>query len=109
VLARKGRIDPALTSFRTALDRDATHLAARYELAMTLWTASRREEALAEMTAVVTADPAHGAAHERLAVWNYYAGNREAARLHLAEAERLGQPVPAQLAGLLDRADTSAP
>jgi tetratricopeptide (TPR) repeat protein len=109
VLKRKGRLEPALAAFRTAVHLDGENPATHYELALALWNAGRREEAVAAMQTVLGLDGEHARAHERLAVWSYYAGDLAAARQHLAEAERLGAEVPAQLAGLIERGASGSP
>ncbi len=101
VLERKGKLEPALASFRTAVDRDGRDLEARYELATALWTASRQAEAVAQMQSLLSLKDDYGPAHERLAVWSYYRGEHDAAWRHLHRAQELGNPVPAQLAALL--------
>lgn len=101
VLKRKGKLEPALASFRTAVDRDGRDLDARYELATALWTASRQDEAVEEMKSLLDLKDDYGPAHERLAVWSYYRGDHDAAWRHLHRAQTLGHPVPAQLMTLL--------
>jgi len=103
MLERKGKTDSAIAAFRTAVDRDTDNLDFRYELAMSLWTASRQEDAIEEMNAVLLADEEYARAHERLAVWSYYTGDHDAAWHHLHRAEALGEEVPAQLVALLEQ------
>jgi hypothetical protein len=55
------------------------------------------------MNLLLVMDDLHAGAHERLAVWHYYTGDHEAAWRHLHRAEELGQPVPGQLASLLEQ------
>jgi len=102
-LERKGKQESAIAAFRTAVDRDADNLDFRYQLATSLWTASRQGEAIEEMNAVLAADEDHAGAHERLAVWSYYTGDHDAAWRHLHRAEALGKEVPAQLVALLEQ------
>ena len=103
LLTRKGKHEQAIVSFRTALDRDASHLDARYRLAMALWSASRQYEAIDEMNRLLAEDDSHARAHERLAVWHYFTGDFASAWYHLHRAEDLGQQVPGQLAALLSQ------
>jgi tetratricopeptide (TPR) repeat protein len=103
VLARKGKDEEAIVAFRTAVDRDPEHLDARYRLANSLWAVSRQEDAIHEMNLLVTIDDLHARAHERLAVWQYYTGDYDAAWRHLHRAEELGQAVPGQLVPLLEK------
>jgi len=103
LLTRKGKHEKAIVSFRTALDRDASHLDARYRLAMALWSASRQYDAIDEMNRLLTEDDSHARAHERLAVWHYFTGDFASAWHHLHRAEDLGQQVPGQLAVLLSQ------
>jgi tetratricopeptide (TPR) repeat protein len=103
VLRRKGELEHAIAAFRTALDRDENDLDARYELATTLWAATRQAEAIASMNELLALDEDHPRAHERLAVWSYYVGDDTAAWSHLERARELGEAVPAQLVPLLEQ------
>ena len=101
-LSRTGKLEYAEAAFRTAIEADAEHPAARYRLSMTLWATSRFDEAMAEMTAL-TDDGDYSEAHERLAVWSYYVGDHAEAWRHVHRARALGQDVPAQLIPLLQQ------
>ena len=103
VARRKGKLNESLAAFRTALDRGGDHQGARFELAMTLWNDAQHDAAIAQMNRVLLAEDEHPNAHERLAVWSYYVGEHETAWEHLHRAQDLGQPVPAQLVGLLEK------
>lgn len=101
-LQRKGKLDLAIASLRTAVDLDAESNAARYELAMALWASGKRQEAIDEMNALLAVNEDHAEAHGRLAIWSYYTGNPDDAWRHLHRADALGQDLPAQFVRLLE-------
>lgn len=101
-LRNKGKDREALAAFRTAVTLDPEFVEARYHLAATLARLGRHAEAIDEMLVVVDLDPTRGDAHERLAIWSYYAGDRDAARRHADAAENLGRTLPPQFVALLE-------
>jgi tetratricopeptide (TPR) repeat protein len=100
-LLRRGDLERAERSFRTAIDHEPANVGARYELAMTLWAAGRQHEAIDGMRDALAFEETFGPAHERLAVWSYYTGDYEAAWRHVDRSEELGLEIPPQLLALL--------
>ncbi|MFS8778228.1 tetratricopeptide repeat protein [Synechococcus sp. W70.1] len=58
-----GDFPAAIQAFRRAVAEDPTHTEARYKLAWVLGVSGYLDPALAELEAVVAADPGHAAAH----------------------------------------------
>jgi tetratricopeptide (TPR) repeat protein len=58
-----GDFPAAIQAFRRAVAEDPTHTEARYKLAWVLGVSGYLDPALAELEAVVAADPGHVAAH----------------------------------------------
>ncbi len=98
----KGGPKLAIPCFRTVIDMAPEHIGARVALANALAWETRREEAIAEMQAVLELDPGHGPAHERLAVWYYYVGNNAMAWQHVHAARQMDQPLAPQFIKLLE-------
>lgn len=96
-----GRVDEALAAYATALDLDPERLDALAGRARVLELRARFPEATLAWHDVLAHHPEHGRAHARLAVDWMLAGDAEAARQHLAVADRLGAAVPSQLRPLL--------
>ena len=99
----KGKTDLAIATYRTVIDRDATHVTARIALARSLARVPRRPEAIEAMNEVLALDPANGRAHERLAIWHYYEGDLETAWRHVHAARDVDQALPPQFIVLLER------
>jgi tetratricopeptide (TPR) repeat protein len=102
LLRLTGRSDESMAAWRTALALDPAFVDARFHLAVALWSASRRGEAISEMERLVVQRPEHGRAHAQLARWHFYGGDREAALRHLQAAQAAGTPLPPRLLDALD-------
>lgn len=99
----RGKTDMAIASFATAKRQDPNLLEARFELAMALQMNLLLDEAIAEMTELVTLDAENALAHERLAIWHRYAGNYAKAWEHVHAAQDLGHTMPGQFIALLEQ------
>ena len=54
------------------------------------------------MRQVVQLQPDHALAHERLAIWNYYSGQADAAWQHVRAAQALDHALPPQFMALME-------
>jgi len=100
-LVTKGKTDLAIASYRTIIAKAPDNVEGYVGLAKMLAMQQRYDEAVAEMETATRLDPGHGRAHERLAIWEYYRGNDEAAWDHVRSARAAGQPLPPQFINLL--------
>lgn len=100
-LIAKARLDYAEAAFRTALDIDARYDAARLELAETFARRGEYQAAIDELTGMLRMRRNNGPAWSRLAVWNHFLGNEDAARQAVIEARRNGTEPPAVLTNAL--------
>jgi Tfp pilus assembly protein PilF len=92
----------ALAAYRTAVMLAPRDVDARMKLAETINRNGDIAGWATELESVLAIDPRHGEAHARLAVAQYYLGNREAAREEIVLAERFGGAVPPQLKDLVN-------
>lgn len=99
----RGKTDLAIACFNTAIRQDPNLLEARFELAMALQMNMQLEEAIEEMTVLVSLEPDNALAHERLAIWHRYAGNYGQAWEHVHKAQALGHTMPGQFIALLQQ------
>jgi Flp pilus assembly protein TadD len=101
-LAAKGATREAIVAHQTALAIDPDLPGAHFQLAVTLHSAGRLDDSIAQLDRIVKDDPSHGQAHGRLAIAHYYQGDGVAAWRHVHRADELGYRVPPQFRDLLN-------
>ena len=91
----------ARAAFQTALDINPNDIRARFLLADVLNRDGEYENSLVEMERVLELDADYPQAHNKMAIWSYYMGDTEAAKVHLNLARQLGDRVPPQFETIL--------
>ena len=108
-LLGKSKTKMAEAAFRTAIDIDPNFARAHEQLALTLsGTVERFEEAIKHYNITAELDPENGHVYSRLAILNYYLGNRDSSLQFVQLAKVNGYSVPPQLLGLLNRTPAQA-